>query len=116
MSFWIKDPTILFNQKYITQLWPYPDLSYEEKLNAITRFVILITILGHKKPKTMKNLNGDVLRSNFSLETWDNKAASLSGYALAIDFVTHGVHASTTGTDEHDTSLLNHIHERRIFG
>jgi hypothetical protein len=47
MSFWVNEPTILFNQKYITQLWPYSYLSYEEKLNATTRFVILITILGY---------------------------------------------------------------------
>jgi len=47
MSFWVNEPTILFNQKHITQLWPYSHLTYEEKLNAITRFVILITILGY---------------------------------------------------------------------
>ena len=47
MSFWIKDPTILFNQKYITQVWPYSYLNYEEKLNAVTRFVIIITVLGY---------------------------------------------------------------------
>jgi hypothetical protein len=47
MSFWVKDPSILFNKKYITQLWPYSYLTYEEKINAITRFIILITILGY---------------------------------------------------------------------
>jgi len=47
MSFWVNEPTILFNQKYITQLWPYSYLTYEEKLNAITRFIILITVLGY---------------------------------------------------------------------
>lgn len=47
MPFWIKEPTILFNQKYISQIWPYESLSYDEKLNASTRFVILITLLGY---------------------------------------------------------------------
>ena len=47
MSFWINEPTILFNKKYIEQIWPYSYLTYEEKLNAVTRFVILITILGY---------------------------------------------------------------------
>ena len=46
MSFWISDPTILFNSKYITQLWPYSSMSRDEKLNAMTRFVILVTIIG----------------------------------------------------------------------
>lgn len=47
MSFWVKDPTILFNKNYIKQIWPYSYLTYEEKLNAATRFVILISILGY---------------------------------------------------------------------
>jgi hypothetical protein len=47
MSFWVNEPTILFNQKYISQIWPYSYLTYEEKLNSVTRFVILITLLGY---------------------------------------------------------------------
>ena len=47
MSFWVNEPTILFNKKYITQIWPYSYLTYDEKLNAITRFIILITLLGY---------------------------------------------------------------------
>ena len=46
MDFWIKDPTILFNKKYINQVWPYSYLSYNEKLNAFTRFIIILTLLG----------------------------------------------------------------------
>jgi hypothetical protein len=47
MSFWIKDPTILFNKKYIEQIWPYSYLTYNEKLNAFTRFIIILTFLGY---------------------------------------------------------------------
>jgi len=47
MSFWVNEPTILFNKKYITQIWPYSYLTYEEKLNAVTRFVIIMTTLGY---------------------------------------------------------------------
>lgn len=47
MSFWVNEPSVLFNNKYITQIWPYSYLSYEEKLNAITRFVIIMTFLGY---------------------------------------------------------------------
>ncbi len=47
MSFWLNDPTVLFKQKYITQLWPYSYLTHEEKLNAFTRFIIVITVLGY---------------------------------------------------------------------
>lgn len=45
--FWTNNPTILFNKEYILQLWPSSTMSYEEKLNAITRLVILMTISGY---------------------------------------------------------------------
>lgn len=44
--FWINEPTILFNKDYILQVWPSSNMSYEEKLNAISRLVIIMTILG----------------------------------------------------------------------
>ena len=47
IQFWINDPTVLFNKDYILELWPTSDMCYEQKLNAITRLIILITILGY---------------------------------------------------------------------
>ena len=47
IQFWTNNPTILFNKEYIFELWPTTNMSYEQKLNAITRLVILITILGY---------------------------------------------------------------------
>ena len=47
IQFWSNDPTVLFNKEYIFELWPTKDMCYEQKLNAITRLVILITILGY---------------------------------------------------------------------
>ena len=47
IQFWTNDPTILFNKNYIFELWPTMDMCYEQKMNAISRLVILITILGY---------------------------------------------------------------------
>jgi hypothetical protein len=47
IQFWTNDPTVLFNKEYIFELWPTSDMCYEQKLNAITRLIILITILGY---------------------------------------------------------------------
>ena len=44
--FWSNDPTILFNKDSILQLWPTSDLTFEAKLNAISRIVIVLSILG----------------------------------------------------------------------
>ena len=47
IQFWSNDPTILFNKDYIFELWPTTSMCYEQKLNAITRLIILLTILGY---------------------------------------------------------------------
>ena len=47
IPFWSNDPTVLFNKDYIFELWPTVNMCYEQKLNAITRLIILITILGY---------------------------------------------------------------------
>lgn len=53
-TFWTKDPTVLFKTEYITQLYPAPLMSPEEKLNAVSRLVILLTILGYLITQTFK--------------------------------------------------------------
>lgn len=52
--FWTKEPSILFKREYITQLYPASTMSPEEKLNAVTRLVILLTILGYLITQTFK--------------------------------------------------------------
>ena len=47
IQFWSNDPAILFNKEYIFELWPTTEMCYEQKLNAISRLIILITILGY---------------------------------------------------------------------
>ena len=44
--FWSNDPTILFNKESILQIWPTQQMTFETKLNAISRLVILMTLLG----------------------------------------------------------------------
>ena len=47
MQFWSNDPTILFNKEYIFELWPTANMCYEQKLNSMSRLIILLTILGY---------------------------------------------------------------------
>jgi len=44
--FWANDPSILFQKNEIFQLWPSPDMSSEEKMNAISRTIIILSLLG----------------------------------------------------------------------
>ena len=47
MSFWIENPSILFNSSYITQIWPDSYMNKDSKYNAITRLVILLSLFGY---------------------------------------------------------------------
>jgi len=44
--FWINDPTVLFKREEMMDIWPAPLMSIEQKMNAISRIVILLSILG----------------------------------------------------------------------
>lgn len=44
--FWSNDPTILMNKDVILQIWPTSSMSFEAKMNAISRIVIILSTLG----------------------------------------------------------------------
>jgi hypothetical protein len=46
-AFWLQDPTVLFNNAGITQIIPTSGMTREAKLNAISRLIIVLTILGY---------------------------------------------------------------------
>lgn len=46
-AFWLNDPTALFNNAGITQIVPTSGMTREARLNAISRMIILMTILGY---------------------------------------------------------------------
>ena len=52
--FWINHPPILLEKNSINQMWPTKQMTVEEKLNAITRLVLLLTLLGYLISKTLK--------------------------------------------------------------
>ncbi|ADX06283.1 hypothetical protein 162300214 [Organic Lake phycodnavirus 2] len=47
MSFWMDDPTILLNSNYIFDVLPNEHQSNTQNLNALSRFVIWISLFGY---------------------------------------------------------------------
>ena len=45
-TIWINDPTILLKKNQLNQIWPKSSMSRNEKINAITRLVIVLSLLG----------------------------------------------------------------------
>ena len=54
--FWTNDPSILFDKNHIFKLWPSENMTRAEKVNAISRFVIMSTLLSIVLFKSMKIL------------------------------------------------------------
>ena len=52
--FWLDYPLILFKNDQILQLWPSTNLTIEKKLNALTRLVILLTLIGYAFTKRVE--------------------------------------------------------------
>jgi hypothetical protein len=45
VPFWVTNPNVLLDSRYITEWFPVEGMSYNQKLNAISRLVILLTIV-----------------------------------------------------------------------
>ena len=46
IQFWAENPNVLFHQKYLFEFFPVEDMTYEQKLNSVTRTVVLLTVFG----------------------------------------------------------------------
>ena len=55
-QFWANEPTILFHKDFIFEMWPNNTMQYEQKLNAITRLIFFMTILGYILTNSFKLL------------------------------------------------------------
>lgn len=55
-SFWLNNPNILFKSDQLSNIWPTNEMSYENKLNAITRLVILLTFIAYAFTRNIKVL------------------------------------------------------------
>lgn len=51
---WTEDPYLLMNRDYIFELWPTESMDHAQKINAMTRFIILLSLLGFMITKTYK--------------------------------------------------------------
>lgn len=44
--FWTENPYILVDNAHITEIWPIESMDYTQKMNAISRLIIFLTVLG----------------------------------------------------------------------
>lgn len=60
VQFWTDNPNILMKNGYITELFPTTEMTFEQKLNAVTRLVLVITILVFIITKSVRVIVGSL--------------------------------------------------------
>jgi hypothetical protein len=56
VPFWSENPNVLLKPEYITELFPSGDMTYSQKLNAVTRLVLLVTVIVFAYSQEMRGL------------------------------------------------------------
>lgn len=46
-KFWLEDPAVLMKHDELTKIWPLSTSTTNEKLNALTRFVVILTFISY---------------------------------------------------------------------
>ena len=54
--FWFDNPNILFDKNYFFEFFPIEPMSYNQKLNAITRIIIILSIIGFVLSRSIRIL------------------------------------------------------------
>lgn len=60
-EFWLYNPMILFKKEYLADLYPTESQTFVEKMNAISRLIILLTLLGFIVSKAIKILISGII-------------------------------------------------------
>lgn len=70
--FWFEDPLILFKQPHIMELLPSKEMSRNEKLNAVMRVVLVLTIIGYAFSHRFQILLSGLVAAIISVAVWWN--------------------------------------------
>ena len=104
IPFWANDPTVLFNKDYIFELWPTTNMCYEQKLNAITRLIILITILGYILSMSSRILFVGILTLAIIFVLYNMRKKKLTKEMMAEGFLVQGSGSESGGGREYGSS------------
>lgn len=58
---WINEPSILLKHDSLNEFWPQAKMSLNEKINAITRLIIILTLLGYLVTFSIKILLAGII-------------------------------------------------------
>ena len=99
-TFWLNNPSVLVDKDHLTEIFPSSNLSYVEKLNAITRLIVIVSVLGYLITRSMPILisaAGTIVviaiiyktQQHKRVKTSINKQALKEGFANSANYEKH---------------------------
>ena len=80
-KFWLDDPTVLINKDYLLELIPLPEYSFVKKMNALTRLIVLLTIVGFLFSRSLKILFSTLATLAIIVVLYRYKSKNKEGFA-----------------------------------
>jgi hypothetical protein len=129
VPFWAEDPNVIFSPPYLFELFPSSNMSYSQKLNAISRLVLILSVIGflysrnirlllisaitlgaiyllYKNEKTQENKNE---KNKATLENFDSSPALLTLSSNNVDISKLNIRDTFDSTDSSNpfSNVLN---------
>jgi hypothetical protein len=129
VPFWAEDPNVIFSPQYLFELFPSSNMTYSQKLNAISRLVLILSIIGflysrnirlllisaitlgaiyllYKNEKTQENKNE---KNKATLENFDSSPALLTLSSNNVDISKLNIRNTFDSTDSSNpfSNVLN---------
>ena len=81
VPFWVENPNVLFYPRHVYEFFPVESMSYNQKLNSISRLVILLTLIGFLFVRNLRILwiGAICLLAVFLLQYTQNRNEAFSG-------------------------------------
>jgi hypothetical protein len=109
IPFWSEDPNIILNQKYISEFFPTENMTYEQKLNAITRLIVILTTIGFLFTQSARLLVISLITvfSIFMLYRYHTEQIAKRNNMKKENFSSYSNFSSTLRTDKLAEDVLN---------
>jgi len=111
IDIWINNPTVLLDKNTLFEIWPTQQMCYERKINAMSRLIIFLTILGFILTRSMKIVVVGFITLFviylFYYQNWykynkNNKEGFDSGDGSSADYIPM-VNVNTTKSNDSDS-------------
>jgi hypothetical protein len=116
IPFWYENPNILFDKNYIVEFFPVVDMTYEQKLNAVSRTIIFLTLIGLIVSRSFRILfiGSITLLSVFIMFYYNKKEKSKRNSAKVLEEIKENFENSSNILKDQDNPAKIILKEQKL--